>query len=494
MAAALPAEAAPVGSVTVFSSLTPGSAPNDIEVGPDGNLWFTEFAGNRIGRITPDGVVTEFPMPVASSAPNGITAGPDGNLWFTASGSSANSIGRITPSGAITTFPLPNPGSWPYRIVTGADGNLWFTELDGNRIGRITTAGVITEFTAGLSSAAKPADIVAGPDGNLWFTELATASKVARITTAGTITEFPTPTANSYPIAITVGPDGALWVVEKNASKLARITTAGVTSELSNTGLANGIATGPDGNLWLAIQNGTIARVTTTGVRTVYPSGISSVLLDIVRGPDDAMWYTANVVSRIGRMTALAPPLAPTLCAPTVTGLAPASGPGGTAVTIAGAGFGCVTGVLFGDVPALGFSVDGDGRITARAPEHAPGDVDVRVVTVAGPGAGARFTFTATPDTTAEDPPAAGSARSLTCPRVPRLTGHTLAVARRVLARDGCAVGLVTVGKRPRRGHRRVTAQTPKPGTPLYAGDAAPTVRFGEERRRPRTPAAPRGY
>jgi hypothetical protein len=62
---------------------------------------------------------------------------------------------------------------------------------------------------------------------------------------------------------------------------------------------------------------------------------------------------------------------------------------------------------------------------------------------------------------------------------VPTLTGHTLAKARRILARDHCDVRLTVTGKRARRGHRRITHQTPKPGTPLYAVDPRPTVRFG---------------
>ena len=36
------------------------ATPNQIAAGSDGNLWFTETVGNRIGRITPAGVVLEF--------------------------------------------------------------------------------------------------------------------------------------------------------------------------------------------------------------------------------------------------------------------------------------------------------------------------------------------------------------------------------------------------------------------------------------------------
>ena len=36
--------------------------PDRIVAGPDGNLWFTEFAQDRIARMTPGGTVTEFPL------------------------------------------------------------------------------------------------------------------------------------------------------------------------------------------------------------------------------------------------------------------------------------------------------------------------------------------------------------------------------------------------------------------------------------------------
>jgi virginiamycin B lyase len=52
-------------------------------VGPDGNLWFTECSGNRIGRITPTGLIDEQTLPSASSGPYWITAGPKHSLWFT---------------------------------------------------------------------------------------------------------------------------------------------------------------------------------------------------------------------------------------------------------------------------------------------------------------------------------------------------------------------------------------------------------------------------
>jgi hypothetical protein len=40
--------------------LPPGSGPESIALGPDGNLWFTEMAASKIGRITPSGAISEF--------------------------------------------------------------------------------------------------------------------------------------------------------------------------------------------------------------------------------------------------------------------------------------------------------------------------------------------------------------------------------------------------------------------------------------------------
>jgi hypothetical protein len=135
--------------VTEFSTgITPDSSPSGITAGADGNLWFTEVKGNRIGRITPSGVVTEFSAGITpNSNPVGITAGADGNLWFTEN--LGNRIGRITPSGVVTEFSAGiTPNSGPLRIAAGADGNLWFTEGLGDRIGRV--AGITTGCTATL--------------------------------------------------------------------------------------------------------------------------------------------------------------------------------------------------------------------------------------------------------------------------------------------------------------------------------------------------------
>jgi len=77
----------------------------------------------------------------------------------------------------------------------------------------------------------QPLGIAAGSDGALWFTE-GLGNKIGRITTAGMITnEFVIPTANSIPAGIAAGSDGALWFTEEDGNKIGRITTSGTITE-----------------------------------------------------------------------------------------------------------------------------------------------------------------------------------------------------------------------------------------------------------------------
>src|SRR5262245_51301618 len=94
--------------------------PFSLTAGPDGNLWFT---GSAINRITPTGNLAAFPLPAGDFPPSSLPAGPDGNVWFTDSTLSGSVIARITPAGNLAAFP-PTPGYFPSSSLTaGPDGN-----------------------------------------------------------------------------------------------------------------------------------------------------------------------------------------------------------------------------------------------------------------------------------------------------------------------------------------------------------------------------------
>jgi streptogramin lyase len=225
-----PTPSGPFESVRVFPSSTVG--PFAIATGPDGLLWATENAGNRIASFGPssstfhgpiNAPAKEYAIPTAGSGAAGIVGGPDGAVWFTES--AASQIGRVTSSGSIAEFPIPTANSRPEWMVAGPDGALWFTEIDGNRIGRIPVNATpaspgITEFP--LPLGAVPVGIAAGPDGAIWFTEQG-ANKIGRLTLSGGLTEYPIPTAGSGVEFIVTGPDGNMWFTETSANQIGRI-------------------------------------------------------------------------------------------------------------------------------------------------------------------------------------------------------------------------------------------------------------------------------
>jgi streptogramin lyase len=289
-------------SIKEFVIPTSNGGPIGITSGPDGNVWFAEQDGNKIGRITTSGVITEFSLPAAGSSPQRITAGPDGTLWFTER--SGNRIGRITTNGLITEFTVPTADSEPWGITAGPDGNLWFTEWTGNQIGRMTTEGVVTEFSI-PTPGSSPFEITTGPDGNLWFTEASGGvDKIGRITTTGVITEFAVPTGNSWPNGIAAGPDGNIWFTEANANKIGRITATGGVTEFAVGLYPINIVSGSDGNLWITEMDGNkIARMTTAGVITELDIPTTgSNPWDVASGPDGNIWFSEYSGNKIGQI------------------------------------------------------------------------------------------------------------------------------------------------------------------------------------------------
>src|SRR5258708_7496833 len=164
------------------------------------------------------------------------------------------------------------------------------------------------------------AAITTGPDGALWFIEK--PNKIARITTAGVITEFDlpertqcTPPPCGFATSITTGPDGALWFGEYDFAEvgIGRITTDGVVTEFPFppfSSIPQRITTGPDGALWFTEPGNTIGRITTAGVITRFPIPLGSgQLFGLTTGPDGGLWFTERAsfaqptAGRIGRIT-----------------------------------------------------------------------------------------------------------------------------------------------------------------------------------------------
>jgi len=292
-----------------FPVPTPASDPEGITWDYGGNIWFTEFEGNKIGRIDRDTqALTDFPVPTPSAGPASIISvltATSSEMWFTEF--RGNRIASLSRAGVITEYRLPSSSSGPRVIVENVDGGLWFTEFEGNRIGRITRSGEFTEFAIPTRDSG-PYGIAGAPDYSLWFTEFRT-NKIGRVTVGGAVTEFAITTPNSGPLEIVSGDDGNLWFAESRANRIGRITRSGVITEFplpSPDRGPSGITRGPDGGLWFTERSANrLGRLSITGLLNEFSiPGESGSPAGIAAGNQDRrMWFTLSGADRIGSIT-----------------------------------------------------------------------------------------------------------------------------------------------------------------------------------------------
>ncbi len=298
------------GVFSYFPLTLPTGLATDLQFiapGVGGEMWFTTTDG--IGTISSTGTITFF-QPKTKFPIGYLTAGPDGNMWFTEY--SDQVVGKITPAGQVTEYTFDSSQIDPHdsmsRLAVGSNGNLWFTLQEGSQIGEVTPDGTLTLFD--LPANSSPWDITAGPDGSLWFTGNTFDGSIGRITTEGVVSQF-----NLAPgiIAdgITTGPDNNLWFTtfENNGSGNASIgrmdpTALGSGTSLAVSAIQGTVFTGSVANVTLPTSQGATASIDwgngQTSPGTLSPNGSGGYLVSGV----DAYATPGNYSITISVMTA----------------------------------------------------------------------------------------------------------------------------------------------------------------------------------------------
>lgn len=171
-----------------------------------------------------------------------------------------------------------------------------------------SVCGVFTEFPV-PADGSPPVAITDGPDGALWFTE-GDANKIGRITTSGTITEF---TTSGVPFSIAAGPDSTIWFTQCGSNQVGQIATTGGTVYESHvptagSGLYNITADPHGGFPWFTETLGNnvdTLRESGLGVALVRETAVTTSAArpwGITAGPDGAMWFTEEDGNNIGRL------------------------------------------------------------------------------------------------------------------------------------------------------------------------------------------------
>src|SRR5262245_35673796 len=102
-----PAAFATAGQFKSFTLTPPGFGPQQLALGSDGAVWFTETAVASIGRLG-NGGFSYVSLPGGERYASDIAAGPDGALWVTEPDFAE--IARVTTAGVVTEMPIPACG------------------------------------------------------------------------------------------------------------------------------------------------------------------------------------------------------------------------------------------------------------------------------------------------------------------------------------------------------------------------------------------------
>jgi virginiamycin B lyase len=186
----------PLGTLTEFR-LPHRGGPAGIAEGSDGKLYIAENSGNRIDQMAMDGRLREFRLPKGGGRPDGVIRAAGGDIWFTEFG--AEKVGRLTATGHLLEYALIAQGP-PVGIAAGPDGNIWVTVPAAHAICKLTPHGNQAAYY--MRDDIMPGMIAIGSDGNLWFTQ--PNGRLGRLSPLGTVSEFPaiptTRTASSWAV------------------------------------------------------------------------------------------------------------------------------------------------------------------------------------------------------------------------------------------------------------------------------------------------------
>jgi virginiamycin B lyase len=290
----------------------PSRMPFSAAPAKDGSVWIPNFGiGNKITRLDPKtGEMQDFAVPnVGTAAVHSAIAAPDGSVWLTEQAS--NKLGRWDPATQKIT-------EYQDTYLAGKEG----TEEGGSRhTVRIDAKGMVwssgyplTRFDPetrkyfDFPEAAHTYSLDFDKDGNVWFTNPGTGQIGKVDAKTMKVKQWTPPTPNTYQRRIAVDTDGIVWFGEFRAGKIGRFDPKTETfKEYDVPGGADafpyalGIA--PDRSVWYSSYYlDVIGRLDPkTGKITEYPFPHSeNTIREFFPQPDGKIWYGSPSNNKVG--------------------------------------------------------------------------------------------------------------------------------------------------------------------------------------------------
>jgi virginiamycin B lyase len=213
-------------------TLTLPSAPNDLAIDSQDNIWFTEQNADAIGEIIPGtNTIRQFALSPSHSfgqlTPYGITTDPQGNVWFTET--SNNRVGRLDPrTGSITSFSKAGLTTGLMEIASDQHGTIWITSFNNNLLLSLNPhTGTFTPYYAPHSGNTTGGlyGLTISTDGNVWIT-ISSDNTIARLDpSTGHFLTYTVPTPNSLPLGIAEGTNHIFWFTEASSNKIGMLNS-----------------------------------------------------------------------------------------------------------------------------------------------------------------------------------------------------------------------------------------------------------------------------
>jgi virginiamycin B lyase len=209
-----------------------GAYPHTLRFDAEGKIWFTLTKSNHLARFDPTTAQFTYyrlppsdPVEIGLSIPvaYGCEVAPDGEIWF--SQLFGQRVGRLDPaSGTITVWKPPFYG--PRRLRAGADGIVWVPGYGSGVLGRFDPA--IERWKVydlptgppgppGYGNAEEPYALNANRQtGDVWITGSASDTLIRFDPTGERFSAYPVPTRGSFMREIVFDPDGNPWTCKSD--------------------------------------------------------------------------------------------------------------------------------------------------------------------------------------------------------------------------------------------------------------------------------------
>lgn len=295
-------------------------APDDLAFGDDGSLFATEVMDGRVSARDASGVtrVLRDDMPSANGitvhqgrlfvnecreggrlfeldlaggeprliladlpSPNAMEVGPDGLLYFPVM--NANQIWRVNPDGGEVDVVAGDLGV-PDSVKFDTDGTIVSTQVASGQVLRIDprngTQTVLASLTPGL-------DNCSFVDGRLFVSNFTGA--ITEVLDGGDTRDL-LPGGLNWPLDITVGADGVLYVADGTylygVGGSGQLQTVGMLFSPGYPGFIRGLTVGAPGEFVVATSGGQVARYRPSDNETDYLADGLDQLYGVTLLPD----------------------------------------------------------------------------------------------------------------------------------------------------------------------------------------------------------------